>query len=124
MTHEVPSDDAASLDSVQDVWLARCGGFIASPFAPAGTPCPHAAWACLECPNAIITAAKLPALPAFVRFMEHERAGLSAPAWRAKFGQAHTRITTQILPRFSEPVLAEARTAPPAALHLPIELRT
>ncbi|MBL8537050.1 MAG: hypothetical protein JNM59_06565 [Hyphomonadaceae bacterium] len=114
--------DAATLDDAQDVWLAGCAGFTKSPFAPAGVPCPHAAWACLECPNAIITAQKLPALFAFLDFIESERAGLSASAWRAKFGQAHARITEQILPKFPKTVVAKARSAPRPHLHLPIEV--
>ena len=113
---------AVTLDNAQDVWLAGCTGFTRSPFAPAGSPCPHAAWACLECPNAIITAAKLPALFAFLDFIERERAGLSAPEWRAKFGQAHARITQQILPQFPKTVLAKARAGPRSPLHLPIEV--
>mgnify|MGYP001305619470 CR=1 FL=1 len=115
--------EATALDAAQEVWLARCSGFTASPFAPAGSPCPHAAWACLECPNAIITAAKLPAILGFLDFIEAERAGLSAAAWRAKFGQAHARITTQILPKFSATVLVDARAHVTPPLHLPIELR-
>ncbi|HCK83489.1 MAG TPA: hypothetical protein DHW63_02915, partial [Hyphomonadaceae bacterium] len=112
----------AALDASQDVWLARCTGFTQSPFAPAGAPCPHAAWACLECPNAIITAAKLPALFAFLDFMESERGGLSASAWRAKFGQAHARITEQILPKFPKTIVARARSEARPRLHLPIEV--
>lgn len=114
---------AVALDAAQDVWLAGCTGFTTSPFAPAGSPCPHAAWACLECPNAIITAAKLPALIAFLDFIESERAGLSAAAWRAKFGQAHARITQQILPKFPKTIVARAQSAPRPHLHLPIEVR-
>lgn len=113
---------AATLDDAQDVWLAACTGFTKSPFAPAGAPCPHAAWACLECPNAIITAAKLPALFAFLDFIERERAGLSGPEWRAKFGQAHARIAQQILPQFPKAVLAKAKAGPLPSLHLPIEI--
>lgn len=122
--HAAGPIEAMALGAAQEVWLARCSGFTASPFAPAGSPCPHAAWACLECPNAIITAAKLPAILGFLDFIEAERAGLSAPAWRAKFGQTHARITTQVLPRFSDTVLADARAQAPPSLHLPIELRT
>ncbi|HRP10358.1 MAG: hypothetical protein HY054_06135 [Proteobacteria bacterium] len=115
--------EAAALDAAQDVWLATCSGFTQSPHAPAGAPCPHAAWACLECPNAIITAAKLPALFAFLDFIESERAGLSAADWRAKFGQAHARITQQILPKFPKTIVAKAQSAPRPHLHLPIEVR-
>jgi hypothetical protein len=114
--------DAAALDDAQDVWLAGCTGFTKSPFAPAGAPCPHAAWACLECPNAIITATKLPALFAFLDFIESERAGLSASDWHAKFGQAYARITQQILPKFPKTIVAKARSSPRPHLRLPIEV--
>jgi hypothetical protein len=114
--------DAAALDDAQDVWLAGCTGFTKSPFAPAGAPCPHAAWACLECPNAIITATKLPALFAFLDFIESERASLSASDWHAKFGQAYARITQQILPKFPKTIVAKARSSPRPHLHLPIEV--
>ena len=45
-----------------------------------------------------------------------------AVAWRAKFGQAHARITTQILPKFPKAVIAKAQTEARPRLHLPIEV--
>ncbi|MFX7961235.1 hypothetical protein ABTK60_20310, partial [Acinetobacter baumannii] len=76
----------ALLDGDQDVWLAACAGFQNSPFAEAGSPCPQPFWGCLECRNAVITARKLPAILAFLDFIEGERAGLSAADWSIKFG--------------------------------------
>lgn len=121
----VQTDDvSAFLDGEQDVWLAACSGFNNSPFGAAGSPCPQPFWGCLECRNAVITARKLPAILAFLDFIEGERAGLPAVDWSIKFGRAHARITQQILPAFSDKLIAEARTEIDArALYLPPEAR-
>jgi hypothetical protein len=78
---------------------------------------------CLECRNAVITARKLPD-SRFLDFIEGERAGLSAADWSIKFGRAHARITQQILPVFSEGLIAKARSeAAQQSLYLPPEVR-
>jgi hypothetical protein len=119
------TDDLSKLlDGDQDVWLAACSGFHNSPFAQTGSPCSQPFWGCLECRNAVITARKLPAILAFLGFIEDERAGLSAFDWSIKFGRAHARITQQILPAFSEDLIALARSeAAREALYLPPEVR-
>ena len=114
------------LDGDQDVWLASCAGFYASPYGQPGEPCPQPFWGCLDCGNAVITARKLPAILAFLAFIEAEREGLAASDWRAKFGHVHARITCQVLPAFSEAVIAEARATlslSPSPLYLPPEAR-
>ena len=112
------------LDGEQDVWLAACAGFRSSPFAEAGSPCSQPFWGCLHCPNAVITARKLPAIIAFQAFVEGQRQILPGPDWFAKFGQVHARITHQILPAFSDAVVAEARLrAADEHLYLPPETR-
>ncbi len=112
------------LDGKQDVWLASCAGFHQSPFGKAGSPCPQPFWGCLECRNAVITARKLPAILAFLDFIEAERAGLTASVWQIKFGRAYARITTQVLPAFSAAAIAEARKNIEAhTLYLPPEAR-
>ena len=109
----------------QDLWLARCGDFFASPFASQGRPCPTPFWGCLECRNAVISEAKLPALLAFQAFMADQRSALSAEDWAAKFGRAFARITHQILPSFPARAVEAARVVGPAepahTLYLPIE---
>ena len=109
----------------QDLWLARCGNFFASPFASQGKPCPTPFWGCLECRNAVISEAKLPALLAFQAFMADQRSSLSAEDWAAKFGRAFGRITHQILPSFPPRAVETARAADPgessSPLYLPIE---
>lgn len=112
--------------SAQELWLASCQSFYASPFGEAGAPCPTPFWGCLACSNAVITARKLPAILSFLAFVEGERTGLSATDWAAKFGEVHTRITRQILPAFSATVLAQARASladEPPAIYLPPEVR-
>ena len=117
---------AALLNGDQDVWLASCAGFYYSPLGEPGSPCPQPFWGCLDCSNAVITARKLPALLAFLTFIEMQREALSAADWGLKFGRAHTRITTQVLPVFSETDIAQARAViadDQCALYLPPEAR-
>ncbi len=72
----------------------------------------------------MITARKLPAILAFLAFIEGERAGLSHADWKLKFGRVHARITCQVLPAFSDTVIADARRAAAAdELYLPPEAR-
>lgn len=124
-----PDDEGVSralLDGEQDVWLASCGNFYSSPFASAGTACPTPFWGCLDCRNAVITARKLPAILAFLSFVDDQRAGLSAADWAAKFGHARDRIVQQILPAFGDDVVARARAqvaAEPPMVYLPPEAR-
>ncbi len=105
-----PAEVIAFLDGAQDLWLASCGGFYASPFGTKGQPCPVPFWGCLDCGNAVITSRKLPALIAFLTFMVAQRETLHAADWAAKFGRAHRRIAEQILPAFPGAVVAAART--------------
>lgn len=109
----------------QDLWLATCGDFYASPFADPGKACPTPFWGCLECRNAVISEAKLPALLAFQAFMAEQRSALSAEDWSVKFERAFARITHQILPSFPRQAVDAARVTDPAetahTLYLPIE---
>jgi hypothetical protein len=119
-----PVEVIAFLDGAQDLWLASCGGFYASPFGTKGQPCPVPFWGCLDCGNAVITSRKLPALIAFLTFMVARRETLQAADWAAKFGRAHRRIAEQILPAFPAAVVAAARTVAESQaglLHLPPE---
>lgn len=113
----------ALLSGEQDVWLASCGGFYASPFGTEGEACPSPFWGCLECSNAVITARKLPALLSFLSFIRTQRQALTEADWTTKFGRVHGRIADQILPRFSEAEIDEARqaAADPRLIYLPPE---
>ena len=115
---------AALLGGEQDVWLASCGGFYASPFGTEGEACPSPFWGCLECSNAVITGRKLPALLSFLSFIRTQRQALTEADWTTKFGRVHGRIADQILPRFSESEIDEARqaaAADPRLIYLPPE---
>ena len=122
----MPEEVVAFLDGAQDVWLASCSGFYASPFASKGQPCPVPFWGCLECTNAVITGRKLPALIAFLDFIVAQREVLSAADWSTKFRRAHRRIAEQILPAFPDADVAAARAVARAsfdAIYLPPEAR-
>jgi hypothetical protein len=97
------------LDGEQDLWLAACGNFHASPFGQEGEACPTPFWGCLECPNAVITARKLPALIAFQAFMDEQRKASPPSDWNEKFHQPYHRIIDQILPMFPSSVVENAR---------------
>lgn len=115
------------LSGKQDIWLASCAGFDKSPFAAQGAPCPQPFWGCLECRNAVITARKLPAIIAFLEFIVARRAEMAEADWGSKFGRAWSRITQQVLPSFSEAVVADAREKAKQLEHqpyLPIEARS
>lgn len=112
------------LDGEQDVWLAACAGFHSSPFAEPGSPCAQPFWGCLDCRNAVITARKLPAILAFLAFIEEQRRSLPANDWAAKFGRVHARIAAQVLPAFSDAVITDARQQMESErLYLPPEAR-
>jgi hypothetical protein len=122
-------DDRAEVTSLageQDVWLARCEDFYASPFGETGQQCPKPFWGCLECENAVITAQKLPALLAFEAFVIEQRKAMNPGDWSTKFGRAWYRITEQILPAFAPAVVEAAREAiakvGSAMLYLPVEV--
>lgn len=124
----MPAAEARRVLSGQhDVWLASCSGFHNSPFAPAGEPCSEPFWGCLECRNAVITARKLPSVIAFLDFIVTRRAEMTEADWWAKFGRPWSRITQQILPAFSDAVVAQAREKARALErqpYLPPEART
>ena len=114
----------ALLSGEQDVWLASCGGFYKSPFGADGEACPSPFWGCLECSNAVITARKLPALLSFLTFIRAQRQTLTEHDWTTKFGRVHRRIADQILPRFSDAEIEQARqvaASDPALIYLPPE---
>ena len=124
--HKIPSkeDNGIARTDIQDVWLASCSGFYDSPFSKPGSPCSHPFWGCLDCRNAVITERKLPAIMGFLDFIIGQRVSLGAQDWAAKFGHVHARITRQVLPSFSDEVIAAARAAlksDPPPTYLPPE---
>lgn len=72
----------------------------------------------------MISESKLPAILGFLDFIVAQRAALGAEDWAAKFGHVHARITQQVLPLFSEEVIAAAEAslqADPEPTYLPPE---
>jgi len=98
-----PPEVATALSGENDVWLASCKDFYGSPYAlKKGTGCPTAIWGCMECPNAVFTTRHLPSIYNFAAFLENQRDELSAAEWKARYGLAWERITTGILPKFTQ----------------------
>jgi hypothetical protein len=104
-----PEQVEAVLSGEQDVWVAGCANFYASPFGKPGRACPVPIWGCLECPNAVITSRHLPTLLLFLNRMVAEREHLEERAWAAQFGRAYARIIQQVLPAFPSEVVTAAR---------------
>ncbi|WP_200263398.1 hypothetical protein [Streptomyces sp. HSG2] len=105
-TREIES----ALSGEQDVWLASCRDFFASPFArKPGAACPVPAWGCLECPNAVFTSRHLPSLLSFLDFLERQREEYPAAEWTARFGLAWDRIVHGVRARFSTRQIATAQ---------------
>ncbi|MEU2181568.1 hypothetical protein [Streptomyces thermolilacinus] len=105
-TREIES----ALSGEQDVWLASCRDFFASPFArKPGAACPVPAWGCLECPNAVFTSRHLPSLLSFLDFLERQREEYPVAEWTARFGLAWDRIVHGVRARFSTRQIATAQ---------------
>jgi hypothetical protein len=104
-----PEQVEALLEGEQDVWVAGCANFYASPFGKSGMACPVPVWGCLECPNAVITSRHLPTILLFLNRMLAERERLEERVWAAQFGRPYARIVQQILPAFPSEVVLSAR---------------
>lgn len=106
-----PKEIESALSGEQDVWLASCRDFFASPFArKPGAACPVPAWGCLECPNAVFTSRHLPSLLSFLDFLERQREEYSVEEWNARFGLAWDRIVHGVRARFSTCQITTAQT--------------
>lgn len=105
-----PDEVRVALSGQNDVFLASCKDFYASPYAVRkGSGCPVAVWGCLECPNAVFTTRHLPSILSFLTFLEQQREDLSAVEWQARYGLAWDRIVHGIRPRFSAEQIATAQ---------------
>jgi hypothetical protein len=104
-----PEQVEALLEGEQDVWVAGCANFYASPFGKPGSACPVPVWGCLECPNAVITSRHLPTILSFLNRMLAERERLEEQIWAAQFGRPYARIVQQILPAFPSEAVLSAR---------------
>jgi len=105
-----PDEVRAALSGENDVFLASCKDFYASPYAAKkGTSCPVAVWGCLECPNAVFTTRHLPSILTFLDFTENQREELPVLEWKARYGLAWERIVHGIRPRFTSDQVATAQ---------------
>lgn len=106
----LPAAEAqAVLNGERDLWLSACTDFHNSPWGRPGQACPVPFSNCLDCDNAVIGSAKLPAILAYLNHANSQRLKMNEAEWAVTFGRAHARITTQILPRFPAALVAEAR---------------
>ncbi|OKI26628.1 hypothetical protein A6A28_16795 [Streptomyces sp. CB03578] len=111
-----PQEVLAALGTDNDVWLASCRDYYASPWArKKGAGCPVAIWGCLECPNAVFTTRHLPSLLSFLDFLEEQRSEYSVAEWKARYGLAWERIVDGVRPKFSNTQIATAKAIAEAA---------
>jgi hypothetical protein len=104
-----PEAVATALQDGSQTWLAGCSGFEGSPFATSASGCSDPFWGCLECPNAVIHEAKLPAIVATLDRMVAARRTMSAEEWRARFGRPFLRIVDDVIPAFGPSAWDRAR---------------
>lgn len=92
-----------------DVFIAKCKDFYNGPYSEKGKPCQAAVWECLFCPLAVITPSKLPNILALQDHINKALDSMSIDDWRQRYGSANHVIKNDILPQFSDQVIAAAR---------------
>ncbi|MEV1172126.1 hypothetical protein [Nonomuraea sp. NPDC049784] len=92
----------------RDVFTAACADQLASPFAPAGTPCPARPWVCLMCPLALFMPRHAPNLLRLKAFFARQSAQMPVAQFMRVFGPYAQRLDREILPNFNERTLAAA----------------
>jgi hypothetical protein len=105
-------DDAAIrelLGGERDVFVAACANQLASPFGPAGKPCPARPWVCLLCPLAVFLPRHIPSLLRLKGFFSRQFRQQPTYAFMAVFGPYAHRLETEILPRFDPNTIAAAQ---------------
>lgn len=107
-------DDAAItelLGGQRDVFVAACANQLASPFGPAGKPCPARPWVCLLCPLAVFLPRHLPNLLRLKGFFSRQFRQQPTTAFLTVFGPYAHRLETDILPRFDQQAITAAAHA-------------
>ena len=100
----------AVLDGELDGEHAACVDPLNSPHEPKGTTCSMSATGmCFACPNAVITAAHLPAVVFIADYLSPSRVGDRA-AWERTWGPIWLDVTEHILPQFDPVLVEQART--------------
>lgn len=95
----------------EDVFVAKCKGFLNSPFGKPGQPCPAAVWECLFCKQAVVTPTKLPNILGLLDFIDAQQREMQAEEWVRRYAALRVVITEQVLPRFSDTTIAAAQAA-------------
>jgi hypothetical protein len=108
--------DAASADAATDgrldtAWTA-CIDHEHHPIT--GRRCGRAFLECFHCSNSLVIGNHLPGLLGLLDALEARRRQMTEETWWRRYGPAWAAIHTDILPKFSEAELAEARSSKPA----------
>jgi len=101
---------AGRLDTV----LAGCTDNLNSPHSRAGEPCTASFLLCLSCPNARAAPAHLPVQVLTADMLAARREQITPLDWARRFADPATRLD-DLLARFSDAVIADARQAATAA---------
>lgn len=117
---------ASMVSGNADTFLGICSAFWASPIERSDDgSCAVAFTGCLHCPNAVFTTRKLPALMAYLAWLDERRSVMADTVWRERHGPDHARISMQILPKFDLGEIEQAKitnhdtvTAPMLPPHL------
>ncbi len=99
------------LGGQRDVFVAACANQLASPFGPAGKPCPARPWVCLLCPLAVVLPRHLPNLLQLKGFFSRQFRQQPTTAFLTVFGPYAHRLETDILPRFDQQAITDAAHA-------------
>jgi hypothetical protein len=113
----------AILKGEMDVLFNACKDVLNRPGGTPNTFCGKP-WECFGCGNTVITRHVLPRVFAFLNHAETMKAELGAVEWKNMFSRAVNLIRADVLPRFSENVLATAKSRAAARqFYIPIELK-
>ncbi|WP_410570683.1 hypothetical protein [Amycolatopsis sp. cmx-4-61] len=103
---------AELLRGERDVFLASCADQLASPFGPAGKPCPARPWVCLLCPLAMFAPRHAANLLRMKAFFGRQWLQMPAEHFMAVFGPYASRVDEVIaaLDRHDPALIAAAST--------------
>lgn len=104
------------------MFVAACANQLASPYGPAGKPCPARPWVCLLCPLAVFLPRHVPNLLRLKGFFSSQFRQQPTTAFMAVFGPYAHRLETEVLTWFDSRVLDAAahQIATDPGHHLPL----
>ncbi|MFT3856554.1 MAG: hypothetical protein QM742_03245 [Aquabacterium sp.] len=113
----------AILKGEMDVLFNACKDVFNRPGGAPNTLCDRT-WECFGCGNTVITRHVLPRVFAYLNHAESMKAELGEVEWKSMFSRAVDLIYADVLPRFSQNVLENAkRAATTQQFYIPIELK-